>query len=80
MRNPQCWATMGPILACGDTNAAVDNLVEGLVNRKLRVVRLGQPAKVRGSAVSGRRADCAAQSLAGGPTQYPMSGCGSCGV
>lgn len=55
MRNPQCWATMGPILACGDTNAAVDNLVEGLVNRKLRVVRLGQPAKVRAqcSTVSG---------------------------
>lgn len=40
------WAAMGPILACGDTNAAVDNLVEGLVNKGLRVVRLGQPAKV----------------------------------
>jgi hypothetical protein len=37
---------MGPVLACGDTNAAVDNLVEGLLNKKLRVVRLGQPAKV----------------------------------
>lgn len=40
------WTAMGPILACGDTNAAVDNLVEGLLNRKLKVVRLGQPAKV----------------------------------
>lgn len=37
---------MGSILACGDTNAAVDNLLEGLVNKGLRVVRLGQPAKV----------------------------------
>jgi hypothetical protein len=37
---------MGPILACGDTNAAVDNLVEGLLDKRLRVVRLGQPAKV----------------------------------
>lgn len=41
------WSAMGPILACGDTNAAVDNLVEGLLNKRLRVVRLGQPAKVR---------------------------------
>lgn len=38
---------MGPILACGDTNAAVDNLVEGLVNKRMKVVRLGSPAKVR---------------------------------
>ena len=38
---------MGPILACGDTNAAVDNLVEGLVGQGLKVVRLGQAAKVR---------------------------------
>ena len=35
-----------PILACADTNAAVDNIVEGLVDRKINVVRLGQPAKV----------------------------------
>ena len=35
-----------PILACADTNAAVDNIVEGLVERGIRVVRLGQPAKV----------------------------------
>lgn len=38
---------MGPILACADTNAATDNLVEGLVERGIDVVRLGQPAKVR---------------------------------
>lgn len=37
---------MGPLLACADTNAAVDNLVEGLTNKGLKVVRLGQPAKV----------------------------------
>ena len=37
---------MGPILACADTNAATDNLVEGLVERGIEVTRLGQPAKV----------------------------------
>ncbi|DBB05155.1 TPA: hypothetical protein ACH3X3_010403 [Trebouxia sp. C0006] len=36
-----------PILACADTNAAVDNIVEGLMARRINVVRLGQPAKVR---------------------------------
>lgn len=83
-RQPPSWSGMGPILACADTNAAVDNLVEGahrqraescrflpallhqcapisscvacllhasrsragLMSRGLRVVRLGQPAKV----------------------------------
>ncbi len=38
---------MGPILACADTNAATDNLVEGLLARGIAVTRLGQPAKVR---------------------------------
>ncbi len=37
---------MGPILACADTNAATDNIVEGLLQRGINVVRLGQPAKV----------------------------------
>jgi hypothetical protein len=46
-RNSRRWSAIGPILACGDTNAAVDNLVEGLVKKGMRVVRLGQPAKVR---------------------------------
>ncbi len=41
-----------PILACADTNAAVDNLVEGLVARRINVVRLGQPAKVLYCALS----------------------------
>jgi hypothetical protein len=45
-KHPRRWEAMGPILACGDTNAAVDNLVEGLLDKRLRVVRLGQPAKV----------------------------------
>lgn len=35
-----------PLLACTDTNAAVDNLVEGMVARNIKVVRIGQPAKV----------------------------------
>ncbi|KAF6250816.1 AAA domain-containing protein [Scenedesmus sp. NREL 46B-D3] len=39
------WRAMGPLLACADTNAAVDNLVEGLAGKGLQVVRLGQPAK-----------------------------------
>lgn len=52
-KQPRRWEAMGPILACGDTNAAVDNLVEGLLHKRLRVVRLGQPAKV-GGAEAGR--------------------------
>ena len=39
-------AQMGTILACSDTNAAVDNLVEGFAKEGLRVVRVGHPAKV----------------------------------
>ena len=35
-----------PLLACTDTNAAVDNLVEGMVARNIKVVRIGHPAKV----------------------------------
>ena len=41
-----------PLLACTDTNAAVDNLVEGLVARNIKVVRLGQPAKVSSQPLS----------------------------
>ncbi len=48
--NPASWAAMGPLLACADTNAAVDNIVEGLLQAKgaaVRVVRIGNPAKAR---------------------------------
>eukprot|EP01025_Chloroclados_australasicus_P005026 TRINITY_DN11411_c0_g1_i8.p1 TRINITY_DN11411_c0_g1~~TRINITY_DN11411_c0_g1_i8.p1 ORF type:complete len:1025 (-),score=122.83 TRINITY_DN11411_c0_g1_i8:579-3653(-) len=44
---PNAWCTTGKILVCADTNAATDNLVEGLMSRGLSVVRLGNPAKVR---------------------------------
>lgn len=36
-----------PILFCAETNAAVDNLVYGLLRRRIRVVRIGPPAKAR---------------------------------
>ncbi|KAK9803820.1 hypothetical protein WJX73_003427 [Symbiochloris irregularis] len=38
---------LGQILVCSDTNAATDNIVEGLVAAGINVVRIGQPAKVR---------------------------------
>ena len=38
--------SFNPILACADTNAAVDNIVDGLTQRGINVARLGQPAKV----------------------------------
>lgn len=45
------WKEMGAVLACADTNAAIDNIVEGLASdqamKGLRVVRVGSPAKVR---------------------------------
>ena len=39
--------SFGTILACAGTNAAADNLAEGLVAAGVRTVRVGQPAKVR---------------------------------
>lgn len=37
----------GTLLACSDTNTAVDNLVEGLMKKSINVVRIGPPGKVR---------------------------------
>ena len=38
---------LGQILVCADTNAATDNVVEGVWGAGIDIVRLGQAAKVR---------------------------------
>ena len=45
------WARngAGPILAVADSNVAVDNLLEGMLDQGVKAIRLGQPVKVRES-------------------------------
>ena len=38
--------TGGKVLVCAPSNVAVDNLVERLTKEKVKVVRLGHPARV----------------------------------
>jgi len=54
------WARngAGPVLAVADSNVAVDNLLEGLLDQGVKAIRLGQPVKVRESL---RNATMAAQ-------------------
>jgi len=47
----RAWARyeMGPAMVCAESNVAVDNLLEGLLECGVNAVRIGQPVKVRES-------------------------------
>jgi hypothetical protein len=45
--------TNARMLACAGSNVAVDNLVEALLRRSIKVVRFGQPARISAEGIAG---------------------------
>ena len=63
-------AGRGPIMATAESNVAVDNLLEGLLEAGVSAVRLGQPVKVRASL----RESTLDARLEGHPAQEELAG------